>query len=182
MRSAYGVTGEKQNNSIIHSESFMAKYTFKQSYPAFWIISFLLILFLGVGIVFTLISILNFDSIILFLSGIIFFFIVALILPRYIASCLIEISMDEKRIKKRLNQKCFFQQKGVQNEVCWEDVQDYVFEPARQFDKFRITLKDGDKLSFYHNNDDDNRDDFLEFVRDFKALLKKRNSRNEIDK
>lgn len=152
----------------------MAKYTFKQSYPTFWVVLFLLILFLGVAVVFILISMLKFDSKIIFIIGVISFFIAALILPRRLASCLIEISMNEKEIKKRFIQKCFFEKKGVQNKIFWEDIQDFGFKPSRQFDKFKILLKNGGRFKFYHNNDDDNKDDFLRFVKDFKLLMKER--------
>lgn len=70
-------------------------------------------------------------------------------------------------------------QKKSQQEVEWSEIQDYSFQPARQFDKFKIRRIGGDTLKFYHNNDDNTKDDFIKFIKDFEAKVKEENSRNE---
>lgn len=83
------------------NELTMTKYIFKQTFPTLWIISFLLILFLGVGIILILFNAFHFDSKLFFALSVIFFFISALIIPGRISSLLIEISLDDKKVKKK---------------------------------------------------------------------------------
>lgn len=159
----------------------MTKYTFKQTYPALWISSFLLILFLGVGIIFILFNVFHFDSKPFFVLGVIFFFIVALIIPGRISILLIEISLDDKKVKKKNISNLFFFQKQSEQEVTWSEIRDYTFQPARQFDKFMIRRIGGDTFKLYHNNDDNTKDDFLKFVKDFETKVKEQNSKKEVE-
>ena len=53
---------------------------------------------------------------------------------------------------------------------------DYVFQPDRQFDQFKLHLKDGRKFKFYHNNDHDGKDDFQNFLADFSVKVKQYNN------
>lgn len=157
----------------------MTKYIFRQTYPVIWIISFLLILFLGITIVFVVLNAYHINSKLFFIIGVIFFLIVALIFPRHISSCLIEMSIDDKGIKKKVIKKSRYQ-KSSEYEIEWLEISNYIFEPARQFDKFKILLINGDKFKLHHNNDDNNKDDFIKFINDFQAKVKEKNNENEI--
>ena len=61
-------------------------------------------------------------------------------------------------------------------EINWVEVKDYVFEPDRQFDKFKMTLKDGTKIKFFHNNDYNDKDDFIKFLHEFELKIQQINA------
>ncbi len=90
----------------------------------------------------------------------------AFYLPRFTATADIEISIDEDSIKRRWLRQFIFHSKQ-EDEFKWTDIDDYVFQPDRQFDKFKLNFKDGTKFKFYHNNDHDGKDDFKKFLADF---------------
>src|SRR5438874_8585407 len=60
----------------------------------------------------------------------------AFLLPRYTATAIIEISIDDVGIKTAW-QKQFLFQNRPDIKIGWTEVYDYVFEPDRQFDKFK---------------------------------------------
>lgn len=92
--------------------------------------------------------------------------LLAFYLPKYTSVALIEISIDENGITKRWLKQFPFRKKS--NEVVkWNEIKNYIFQPDRQFDKFRLNLKSGKKFVFYHNNDHDEKDDFRLFLFDF---------------
>lgn len=63
-------------------------------------------------------------------------------------------------------------------EIKWMDIDNYNFQPDRQFDKFKIKLKDGAKYKFYHNNDYDDKDDFQKFLQAFTRKVHNLNSQD----
>jgi hypothetical protein len=62
------------------------------------------------------------------------------------------------------------------DEFDWTEISDYVFQPDRQFDQFKLHFKNGTKFKFYHNNDHDNKDDFQKFLSDFIRKVEELNS------
>jgi hypothetical protein len=90
----------------------------------------------------------------------------AFYLPRYTATADIEIEFDNNGIKRKwLRQFILHNRKDDNFE--WTEIDNYVFQPDRQFDQFKLHFKNGTKFKFYHNNDHDNKDDFRKFLSDF---------------
>lgn len=90
----------------------------------------------------------------------------AFYLPRFTATADIEITIDNDGIKRRWLRK-FILHNNEDDEYKWTEIADYVFQPDRQFDRFKMNLKDGTKFKFYHNNDYDSKDDFRKFLSNF---------------
>lgn len=97
-------------------------------------------------------------------------FFLAFKVPRYTATVDIELEIDQDGLKKKWLKQFIFSNKPDLN-IKWTEIQDYVFEPDRQFDKFKMTLKDGSKFKFFHNNDYNTKDDFLTFLRHFEQKI-----------
>lgn len=112
--------------------------------------------------------------IIILVAPIIFF---AFKVPRYIATADIELIIDNEGLKKKWLKQFLFQNKPDRN-ISWTEIKDFVFEPDRQFDKFKLTLKDGTKFKFHHNTDHNNIDDFQQFLFDFERKISKLNTEN----
>lgn len=104
-------------------------------------------------------------------------FFLAFKVPRYTATVDIELTIDEEGLKKKWLKQFIFSNKP-DLDIKWTEIQDYVFEPDRQFDKFKMTLKDGSKFKFFHNNDYNDKDDFLQFLQDFEHKVTKLNTDN----
>lgn len=143
-------------------------YKIKQSSPWLYIATMLIVIFSGMAILIFLaiyqilpkgqpfIFILCFAPII----GLAFY------LPRFTATADIEITIDNDGIKRRWMRKFIFHN-NEDEEYKWTEIADYVFQPDRQFDQFKMNLKDGTKFKFYHNNDYDSKDDFRKFLSNF---------------
>lgn len=143
-------------------------YKIKQSSPWLFITTFLTVLFSGIAILIflssnhilpkgqPLVSVLCFAPV----MGLAFY------LPRFTATADIEILIDDNGIERRWLRQFILHNKR-DNEIKWTDIDDYVFQPDRQFDQFKLHLKDGTKFKFYHNNDHDSKDDFRKFLSDF---------------
>ena len=156
----------------------MTMYKIRQTSPTYWFLTLFLTIFLGFVIIIviaTKIGILNFGVYALLMTPIIF---IAFILPRYSATVDIEIIMDEIGIKKKWIRQFIFQHRS-DIEVNWLEISEYIFEPRRQFSKLKISLKDGSKISFYHNNDHEGKDEFLKFLNDLKIRINQINISGE---
>jgi F0F1-type ATP synthase assembly protein I len=95
--------------------------------------------------------------------------------PNHIASADIELTIDEDGLNKKwLKQFPFLDRPDIK--IYWTDMKDFVYQPERQFDKFKITLKDGTKFKFHHNNDHRDKDDFQKFQLDFEKKVSKLNN------
>jgi hypothetical protein len=162
----------------------MTTYTFKQTSPAIWIITLLITIFIGITtlIIIAVNKVFQTNSVVPVIITLVPFIILAFTLPRYTSTALMEISLSEAGIKKSCLKSYLFQQKPNDMEIAWMDIKDYVFEPARQFDKFKITLQDGSKFKFFHNNDENKKDDFLKFITDFEEMIKLINSEKGLEK
>jgi hypothetical protein len=155
----------------------MTTYSIRQTSPTLWVISLLLTIFTGMGLAIALAAngLLPKGQMWLFIVIIAPFFLLAFKIPRYTATVDIEIIIDEYGLKKRWLKQFLFQNRP-DIEIKWTEVQDYVFEPDRQFDKFKMTLKNGTKFKFFHNNDYNDKDEFLTFLRHFEQKINQINS------
>jgi hypothetical protein len=156
-------------------------YNIKQTSVFLWIFSLLASIFAGIGLMILIIKttgIIPKDQpifIIAVVAPIIFF---AFRIPRYTATVEIELSIDNEGIKKKWLKQFLFQSRPDRN-INWTEIKDFVFEPDRQFDKFKLTLKDGTKFKFHHNTDHNNKDDFHHFRLDFEKKIAKLNSEKD---
>lgn len=143
-------------------------YKIKQSSPWLFIATLLTVIFSGMAILIILTSyqILPKGQPLIFIlcfapiGGLAFY------LPRYTATADIEILIDNDGIKRKWLRH-FILHSNEDNEYKWTEIADYVFQPDRQFDQFKLHLKDGTMFKFYHNNDHDNKDDFRKFLSHF---------------
>ena len=99
----------------------------------------------------------------------------AFYLPRFTATADIEITIDSEGIKRRWVRQFILHNKQ-DDEFKWKEIDDYVFQPDRQFDQFKLHLKNDTKLKFYHNNDHDDKDDFRKFFSDFVERVEQLNN------
>ncbi len=152
-------------------------YNIKQTSVFLWILSLLASIFAGIGlmILITKTGLISKDQpifIIALVAPIIFF---AFKIPRYTATVDIELTIENDGLKMKWLRQFLFQNRPDRN-ITWTEIKDFVFEPDRQFDKFKLTLKDGTKFKFHHNTDHDNKDDFQQFRIDFEKKISKINS------
>ena len=153
-------------------------YNIKQTSVFLWIFSLIASTFAGTGLMILIIKatgLIPKDQpifIIVLVVPIIFF---AFKVPNYTATVDIELTIDNKGLKKKWLRQFLFQNRPDSN-INWIEIKDFVFEPDRQFDKFKLTLKDGTKFKFHHNKDHDNKDDFQKFRLDFENKIAKINS------
>ena len=159
----------------------MNSYRIRQTSPFFWLISLLGIIFLGIGIMIVFAVNKVFPNALASIFVLVPFIIVAFIVPSYTSTVETQITMDEMMIKI-IWLKQFILQDKANIEIYWNDILNYNFEVRKQFDKFEITLKSGEKFRFYHNNDHNSKDDFLKFLNDFKIKVNQinTNSNNSI--
>lgn len=99
----------------------------------------------------------------------------AFYLPRFTATADIEITIDSEGIKRRWVRQFILHNKQ-DDEFKLKEIDDYVFQPDRQFDQFKLHLKNDTKLKFYHNNDHDDKDDFRKFFSDFVERVEQLNN------
>ena len=117
-------------------------YKIKQSSPLLWFFSFLTFLLVGMG---TIIYLAN-NNVLPKEPKFLVFVIVASVvggaffLPRYTATAEIEITIDEDGIKRKCIRRFLL---GSQSdlEMKWTDIEDYIFQPDRKFDQFKLHLK-----------------------------------------
>jgi hypothetical protein len=156
------------HKDINKTNLFMTTYKIKQSSPWLYIATILTVIFVGMAIVIFLAvnHVFPKGHPIFFILGFAPIFVLAFYLPRYTATADIQITLDDDGLKRSwLNQ--FFLHENLSDEFKWNEIVDYVFQPDRQFDQFKLHLKDGTKFKFFHNNDHDSKDDFQKFLSDF---------------
>jgi hypothetical protein len=158
----------------------MTKYKVKQSSPLIYMLSwifitvglFLIFIFLGKNlnlipkgkpIIFVLVSI----AIVLF----------AFYISKIISTVDTVIILNDNGLEKKwMSQFLLSDRENVK--INWSEISDYVFQPDRYFDQFKLSLKNGGKFKLYHNNDYDNKDDFQKFLSDFIGKVQEINSNN----
>ena len=157
-------------------------YKIKQSSPWLFAITMLVVIFSGAAILIVLSNnqILPKDQPLIFMLCFAPVMGLAFYLPRFTATADIEILMHDDGIKiKRLRQFILHNKPDV--EYKWTDIKYYVFQPDRQFDQFKLILKDGTKFKYYHNNNHNSKDDFRKFIFDFIQKVEQLN-RDDNDK
>ena len=137
-------------------------YKIKQTSLLLYILTFLTTLLLGTS----LLALIPKGNFLIFIICFVPIFILAFYFPKFTSVAEIEITLDEFGIKKKWNRQFIFHNKKNKN-IQWAEIKEYIIQPDRQFDKFKLILQDKSKFTFYHNNDDDNKDDFRNFLSDF---------------
>ena len=157
----------------------MTTFNIRQTSTFLWIVSILATIFAGMGIFLVLVAnglIPKGQTWLAFVIILPIFFL-AFKVPNYTATVDIELTIDEQGLKKKWLKQFIFSNKP-DLDIKWTEIQDFVFEPDRQFDKFKITLKDGSKFKLFHNNDHNDKDDFLRFLQAFEHKITQINSDN----
>lgn len=148
-------------------------YRIQQSSQILYIITFLLTLLIGIVMIISFFP--KGKSFLLFVLFFLPFFFLAFYLPKFTSIAEIEILLDDNGFKRKWIKQFLFQ-KRKDDDIKWSDIKNYVFQPDKQFDKFKLTLKNGRTLAFYHNNDFDNKDDFKNFLDDFISKVEEINT------
>ena len=156
--------------------------TFKitQSSPWLFLLTFLTVIFSGVAILIFLSSnqILPKGQPLIFMLCFAPICGLAFYLPRFTATADIEITLNNSGIKRTWMRQFILQNKP-DSEFKWSEIEDYVFQPDRQFDQFKLHFKDGTKFKFHHNTDHDSKDDFRKFILEFAQRVGQLNSAND---
>ena len=152
-------------------------YKIRQSSPWLFIATLLTVIFSGMAILIFLSSsqILPKGQPLIFILCFAPVIGLAFYLPRFTATADIEITIDSEGIKRRWVRQFILHNKQ-DDEFKWKEIDDYVFQPDRQFDQFKLHLKNDTKLKFYHNNDHDDKDDFRKFFSDFVERVEQLNN------
>ncbi|MBF0694189.1 MAG: hypothetical protein IR153_03910 [Flavobacterium sp.] len=94
---------------------------------------------------------------------------------RYLSTAEIEIIVNKEGIKKKWT-KQFILRNRPNVKIDWNEISEYLFERDRNWSTFEIVTKTGAIFQLVHNDDYDNKDDFLKFVRNFESKVQKINS------
>ena len=157
----------------------MTTYKIKQSSPLLYLATMLTVIFLGMFILRLLASnhILPKGESLIFVLCFVPIIGLGFYLPKYTATADREITFDEVGIKLKWVRQFILHNKP-DLEFSWTEISDYVFQPERQFDQFKLYFKDGSTFKLHHNNDHDSKDEFREFLLDFVAKVEAINSQN----
>ena len=152
-------------------------YKIKQTSPLLFVVTLLTVIFLSMFILIWLShhQIIHKGQPLFFILCFAPIIGVAYYLPRFTSTADIEITIDNEGLKRQWLRQFIFHNKP-ETDFKWTEIEDYVFEPDRQFDQFKLNFKDGTKFKFYHNNDHDSKDDFKKFLYDFVQRVEQRNS------
>ena len=150
----------------------MKTYRIKQTSQITFILTLLSALFIVTGILFFIDPNNNFPKWV-FMSLSFAAIIGGFFLTRYTSVAEIELIIDQAGVKKKWLKQFPFQKKP-NIKIDWEEIQEYNFEPDREFDKFYIISKKGSKFKLTHNNS--HKDDFEKFLRDFESKVKRNNA------
>lgn len=143
-------------------------YKIKQSSPLFFIVTLLTIIFSGMAILIFLSSnqILPEGQPLIFILCFALIIGLAYYLSRFTATAEVKITIDNEGVKRRWVRQFVLHNKP-DNDFKWAEIEEYVYQPDRQFDQFKLRFKDGTKFKLYHNNEHDSKDDFRNFLSDF---------------
>jgi hypothetical protein len=96
-------------------------------------------------------------------------------LTRFTAVAEIELVIDEEGVNRKWLRQFIFHNK--RDEIFrWSDINDYVFQPERQFDHFKLQFKNGTEFKLYHDSSHDEKDDFRQFLADFAQKVEQINN------
>jgi len=130
-------------------------------------------MFISGGICLFLLRIIHQQQIAYILSLAVLFSLLIFI-PRLLSSTDTEISLTNNGIEQKWVRQFQFHHRPTIF-IHWQDIADYVFEPHRQFDQFKLHLKDGTVFRLFHNHDHD-KDEFKSFIHDFIQQVKQLNA------
>lgn len=99
----------------------------------------------------------------------------AFYLTKFTAIADIEITIDNEGLKRKWLRQFLFH-KREDDEFNWTEISDYTFQPDRQFDQFKLHLKDGTTFKFYHSTDHDDKDEFRKFLSCFSERVEQNNN------
>jgi hypothetical protein len=88
-------------------------------------------------------------------------------LPDLLSNALTEWSISENEIKIKWLNQFLFAKKPDQN-INWENIQEYTIQPDRQLCLLKLKLRDNTVLKYWHNNTavDDDFEEFLSYFQD----------------
>ena len=150
----------------------MKTYKIKQSSQILFITTFLVVFLLGIYVT------TSFGKSLPQLLVLIFFvalMIVAFLIAQYVSTAEIEIITDQNGIKKKWIKQFLFRNRPNIS-VDWEEISEYLFEQDRNWSTFEFVTKKGSVFQLVHSDFLDRKDDFLKFVRNFEAKVKKVNA------
>lgn len=152
-------------------------YKIKQSSPLFFIMTLLTTVFSGMAILIFLssIQILPEGQPLIFILCFALIIGLAYYLSRFTATAEIKITIDDEGVKRQWVRQFILHSKP-DNDFKWAEIEEYVYQPDRQFDQFKLRFKDGTKFKFYHNNEHDSKDDFRNFLSDFVQTVEQLNN------
>jgi hypothetical protein len=111
------------------------------------------------------------------LIAVIFLMALAVFIQRYISRAIVEIKLADNSISiKWLRQFLFHKRPDM--EILFSDIESYKYQEDTHFDLFKLTLKDGKELKFWHFTLTRG-DDFDKLVFDFPAKVSRYNSKVE---
>lgn len=154
----------------------MTDFKIRQSSPWLTVATILIVIFVGMAIIITLSAnhVFPDHQPLIFILGFPLIFGVTFYLPRYTATADIEILIGDEGLKRTWLRQFIFHHKK-DDEFRWNEIENYVFQPDRQFDQFKLKVKDGRKFGFYHNNDHDGKDDFKKLLFYFSEKVNQHN-------
>lgn len=97
--------------------------------------------------------------------------------PRYLSSVTVELYLTKEGVEQRWLRRFPFQKKQDAI-IAWSEIDEYVFQPDRHFDHFKIYLRNNTFLHLVHNQEHD-KDDFKLFVKDFLQRVQNINAAQE---
>lgn len=100
-------------------------------------------------------------------------------IPRLFSSTNTEITLTNNGLEQKWLRQFLFQRRQDLS-IQWKEIADFVFEPHRQFDQFKLHLKDGTVFRMFHNRDH-YKDDFKVFLQEFTQKVNELNTQ-ESDK
>ncbi len=150
-------------------------YRIKQSSLGLFIIALYTLIF-GLGLIFIFLNRGLSNQQTIYVVSLVVFVFTLLYIPKLISSANTEITLDNEGIEQIwISQFIFHKRQDLK--ISWNEIEDYVFEPDRQFDQFKLHLKDGTLFRFFHNHDH-KKDDFKQFINDFSEKVKEINEQS----
>jgi hypothetical protein len=95
---------------------------------------------------------------------------------RFTARAVTEWTITESEIQVRWLDQFIFHNKPDLN-INWNDIQEYKYQPDKNFDLFKLKLKDGTVIKLWHNTSTTD-DDFKRFVGEFERQVQIHNQRD----
>ncbi len=103
--------------------------------------------------------------------------IAAFVIGSMISKADVELTMDENGISRKWIRR-FRLQKRTVDQLNWDEIEQYLFEPSDRYTSvLRIRTHGRKHLSLSHEKSEDGADDFLRFVKDFERNVEMYNAR-----